>query len=211
MLENESDRVPSFAPGPSKGESFTKRTKGGGEESREKKVPPCRLREGTTTRQVLAVKQDGSTENIFPIIRSKATALAFKVTNDKRKGPLVFFRVYSGVFPARHMFYNTTQHHKENPSKLLRVFADSMEEVSEASVGDVYCVVSGDNIFILVPFLDGGRGLERFPPSCSFCTSDLLPAPHFTIDVVFLLGGWDGGFRLFLPLVLHLLSLHRQD
>lgn len=68
-------------------------------------------------------------------------ALAFKVTHDKHMGPLVFMRVYSGAFQTRHGIYNATQRHKENPQKFLRVFADSIQEVSSATIGEIFCAV----------------------------------------------------------------------
>jgi len=87
-----------------------------------------------------AKRSDGSVELLKPDSNStKAAALAFKVTHDKHMGSLVFFRVYSGNFPVRHGLYNVTQRHKEFPQKFLRIFADEVQEVSEASFGGVYC------------------------------------------------------------------------
>ncbi|CAE7843620.1 fusA [Symbiodinium sp. KB8] len=49
-------------------------------------------------------------------------ALAFKVQKDDSRGPLVFFRVYSGTLRRGMPLLNTTQNTKERPNKLLQVW-----------------------------------------------------------------------------------------
>jgi len=60
----------------------------------------------------------------LPSKKEKFCALAFKVVNDKEKGPITFFRVYSGILKNRQKVRNVNQSFVEKPSALLRVKAD---------------------------------------------------------------------------------------
>jgi len=50
--------------------------------------------------------------------------LAFKVVNDKEKGLVTFFRVYSGILKNRMRIKNATLNENERISGLFRVKAD---------------------------------------------------------------------------------------
>lgn len=69
------------------------------------------------------------------------TALAFKVVWDKRKGPITFVRVYSGVLRTATALMNTTTHAKERLSKLLLPYADQYVEVTELRAGQIGVVM----------------------------------------------------------------------
>jgi len=60
----------------------------------------------------------------FPSRKDNLCALAFKVVNDKEKGPVTFFRVYSGVLKNRQKLLNVNLDEVERISSLLRVKAD---------------------------------------------------------------------------------------
>jgi len=49
---------------------------------------------------------NGEKSQRFPSNKDKLCALAFKVVNDKEKGPVTFFRVYSGVMKNRQKLRN---------------------------------------------------------------------------------------------------------
>jgi elongation factor G len=51
-------------------------------------------------------------------------ALAFKVVNDKERGLVTFFRVYSGVLKNRMKLKNASVNENERVSGLFRVKAD---------------------------------------------------------------------------------------
>ena len=68
-------------------------------------------------------------------------ALAFKVLHDPHRGPLVFFRVYSGQIRLKDAIQNTTRDRKERPTKLLQVHANKTQEIEEVGVGNIAAAV----------------------------------------------------------------------
>ncbi|GJQ08360.1 hypothetical protein GpartN1_g151.t1 [Galdieria partita] len=80
-------------------------------------------------------------------------ALAFKVTFDLHRGPLVFLRVFSGRKRAKTVVKNVNQQQKEIPSSYLLISADDVSiQVPEIVAGGVYAAVglketaSGDTL-----------------------------------------------------------------
>lgn len=59
-----------------------------------------------------------------PSKKEKLCALAFKVVNDKEKGLVTFFRVYSGVLKNRQKLLNANLNKIERIQSLYRVRAD---------------------------------------------------------------------------------------
>lgn len=87
-----------------------------------------------------------------PSKKEKLCALAFKVVNDKEKGLVTFFRVYSGALKNRQKILNSNLDKQERVSALLRVRADEAQIVNEIGVGDIGAIIgckeirSGDTI-----------------------------------------------------------------
>eukprot|EP00049_Salpingoeca_infusionum_P024246 m.15368 g.15368 ORF g.15368 m.15368 type:complete len:738 (-) comp6589_c0_seq2:77-2290(-) len=87
-----------------------------------------------------------------PLDEGPLCALAFKVTHDRHRGPLVFIKVYSGVLNTRQVVYNTGTQGKERITRVLRVRADDLEEIDEISAGNIAALVgtkhtaSGDTL-----------------------------------------------------------------
>ena len=65
------------------------------------------------------------------------TALAFKVVADPFVGRLVFFRVYSGVVRSGEQVLNSSRGRRERFGRLLRMHADSREEIQEVHAGEI--------------------------------------------------------------------------
>ena len=65
------------------------------------------------------------------------SALVFKIATDPYVGRLAFFRVYSGVLKSGSSVINTTKGKKERIGRLVRMFADSREDVEEVHAGDI--------------------------------------------------------------------------
>ena len=65
------------------------------------------------------------------------TALAFKVVSDPFVGRLVFFRVYSGVVRSGDQVLNSVSNRRERFGRLLRMHADSREDVEEVFAGEI--------------------------------------------------------------------------
>ncbi|MYA20544.1 MAG: elongation factor G [Chloroflexi bacterium] len=64
-------------------------------------------------------------------------ALAFKVVADPFVGRLVFFRVYSGVVRSGERVENSTRGRRERFGRLLRMHADSREDIQEVYAGEI--------------------------------------------------------------------------
>ena len=83
---------------------------------------------------------------IDPNRKGKLCALAFKVVNDKEKGPVTFFRVYQGVLKNKMKLKNATLNENERIQALLRVKADETQLLSEIGVGDIGAIVGFKNV-----------------------------------------------------------------
>jgi elongation factor G len=68
-------------------------------------------------------------------------ALAYKVMTDPYVGRLVFVRVYSGAFVAGSYVYNVSKGKRERIGRLLKMHANSREEVERIGAGDVGAVI----------------------------------------------------------------------
>lgn len=65
------------------------------------------------------------------------SALVFKIVTDPFVGRLAFFRVYSGVIQAGSTVMNTTKDRRERIGRVVRMFADRREDVTEVHAGDI--------------------------------------------------------------------------
>lgn len=105
----------------------------------------------------------------------KFTALAFKIMNDSYVGKLCFFRVYAGSLKAGSYIYNAVSEKKERVGRLLQMHANSREDISEVSAGDIAAVV----------------GLKHTKTGDTLCTQDdpiilekiIFPAPVIQIAI----------------------------
>ena len=69
------------------------------------------------------------------------TALAFKIATDPFVGKLIFIRVYSGKLEAGSYVMNATTGNKERVGRLVRMFADKRDDITEIGAGDIAAVV----------------------------------------------------------------------
>ncbi len=91
---------------------------------------------------VVAVrKHDKKDVERLPSADQPLLALAFKVLHDPHRGPLVFFRVYSGSLRVKDGIHNCTQDRKERVTKLLQVHANKTQEIEEVSAGNIAAAV----------------------------------------------------------------------
>lgn len=68
-------------------------------------------------------------------------ALAFKVMTDPYVGRLTFMRVYSGKLTSGSYVINSTNGKKERISRLVQMYADQRNEISEVYAGDICAAV----------------------------------------------------------------------
>ena len=69
------------------------------------------------------------------------SALAFKVAADPFVGKLVFFRVYSGMLKAGSYVLNVSTGEKERIGRIVRLHANTREEVQDVYSGEIAAVV----------------------------------------------------------------------
>ncbi|KAI8394142.1 P-loop containing nucleoside triphosphate hydrolase protein [Radiomyces spectabilis] len=89
----------------------------------------------------IATLRTGKTALVPLSDKEKLCALAFKVTHDPRRGPLVFVKVYSGKINSRMTLFNTTTNTKERVNKLLQVYAKDVEEIPSLDCGNIGVIV----------------------------------------------------------------------
>ncbi|MGC8669440.1 MAG: elongation factor G [Chthonomonadales bacterium] len=68
------------------------------------------------------------------------SALAFKIVTD-RFGTLTFLRVYSGTLPKGAAVYNSTKQKKERVGRILRMHANTREDVDTVYAGEIAAAV----------------------------------------------------------------------
>ncbi|HUD21049.1 MAG TPA: GTP-binding protein, partial [Candidatus Saccharimonadales bacterium] len=68
-------------------------------------------------------------------------ALAFKVATDPFVGTLTFFRVYSGTLASGSYVFNASKGEKERIGRIVRLHANSREDVTEVYAGDIAAAV----------------------------------------------------------------------
>ena len=72
-------------------------------------------------------------------------ALAFKVATDPFVGQLTYFRVYSGTISAGSYVYNVSKEEKERLGRIVRMHANSREEVETVYAGEIAAAVGLKN------------------------------------------------------------------
>jgi len=69
------------------------------------------------------------------------SALVFKIVTDPYVGRLAYIRVYSGKISQAEMTYNSTKEKRERVGRLLRMYADRREDISEVRAGDIGAIL----------------------------------------------------------------------
>lgn len=72
--------------------------------------------------------------------------LAFKIATDPFVGKLVFFRVYSGVLKSGSYILNNSTGDRERVGRILRMHANSREDIEEVYSGEIAAIVGIRNI-----------------------------------------------------------------
>ena len=89
----------------------------------------------------------GETELRAPDPSAPLSALAFKVATDPYVGRLVYLRVYSGTIKAGAVVNNVTKNGRERMGRLLRMHANSREELEEVTAGNICAAIGLKNTF----------------------------------------------------------------
>lgn len=72
---------------------------------------------------------------------AEPVALAFKIAADPFAGALTYVRVYSGILTPGQALYNPRLDKKERLQKIVKLHANSREEVTELKAGDIGAVI----------------------------------------------------------------------
>mgnify|MGYP000185723026 CR=1 FL=1 len=75
------------------------------------------------------------------------SALVFKIVTDPYVGRLAYFRVYSGVITQGQMVLNSTKGRRERIGRLIRMYADRREDITEVRAGDIAAVLGFKETF----------------------------------------------------------------
>jgi elongation factor G len=75
------------------------------------------------------------------------SGLVFKIQTDPFIGRLAYVRVYSGVMQTGQMLQNSTRDRKERIGRLVQMYADKRNEITELRAGDIGAIVSVKQTF----------------------------------------------------------------
>ena len=90
-------------------------------------VPPVKGKDPENDNEIICPPDD----------EAPLSALVFKIVSDPYMGRLAYFRVYSGVLKEGVMVYNPAKNRKERVGRLVRMYADRREDISEVYAGDI--------------------------------------------------------------------------
>jgi elongation factor G len=76
-----------------------------------------------------------------PSAKEPFAALAFKIINDAFVGQQTFIRVYSGELAAGSYIFNPVKDKRERISRILRIHADSRDEIDAVRAGDIAALI----------------------------------------------------------------------
>ncbi len=106
------------------------------------------------------VATDQRTEDeitLLPDDDAPLSALVFKIVTDPYVGRLAYIRVYSGKLNQGVMVYNSTKDRRERVGRLLRMYADRREDISEVLAGDIGAVLGMKESFTGDTLSDSSR------------------------------------------------------
>ncbi len=83
------------------------------------------------------------------------SALVFKIVTDPYVGRLSYFRVYSGTLATGMMAYNPLKGKRERIGRLLRMYADRREDITEVYAGEIAAVLGLKESFTGDTLCDG--------------------------------------------------------
>lgn len=76
-----------------------------------------------------------------PDDKAQMSALVFKIVTDPYVGRLAYFRVYSGTVSQNMMTLNPSKGRRERIGRMVRMYADRREDVTEVHAGDIGAVL----------------------------------------------------------------------
>lgn len=122
-----------------------------------------KIKTGDTNQQVeLPVTMDPSKGLLINKDPSLTVALAFKVVTDSIRGPMTFFRVYSGKLNSNSTFINTRTGEKHPTKSLLLLHGDEPEQVKFISAGNIGVIAGNEEIITGDTLVSRSTGSKSF-------------------------------------------------
>ncbi|GAA4013977.1 elongation factor G [Deinococcus rubellus] len=91
---------------------------------------------------IRGILEDSEETHDFPADpEGQLAALAFKIMADPYVGRLTFVRIYSGTMHSGSYIYNASKNKRERVGRLLKMHANSREEVTELRAGELGAVI----------------------------------------------------------------------
>jgi len=84
---------------------------------------------------------------VHPVDNEPFAGLVFKIATDPFVGKLAYFRVYSGILQSGSYVINTITGEKERVGRIVRMHANSREEVQEVYAGEIAAIVGFKSTF----------------------------------------------------------------
>ena len=95
---------------------------------------------------IKGMNPDSQSEDHRPSdVNAPFAALAFKIQTDPYVGKLTYFRVYSGKLDKGTYVFNANKNNRERLSRILRMHANSREEIDGVEAGDIAAAVGLKN------------------------------------------------------------------
>jgi elongation factor G len=82
-----------------------------------------------------------------PDVEEPMSALVFKIVTDPYVGRLAYFRVYSGKVNSSSNVFNPSKKKRERVGRLIRMYADRREDITEVRAGDIGAVLGLKDTF----------------------------------------------------------------
>ena len=101
-------------------------------------VPPVQGTDPDNEEEIIELPADDS---------EPMSALVFKIVTDPYVGRLAYFRVYSGVVNQGSMVINSSKGKRERIGRLIRMYADRREDITEVRAGDIAAVLGFKETF----------------------------------------------------------------
>ena len=108
---------------------------------------------------------------LVPDSTKPTVAMAFKIVEDPY-GALTFMRVYQGGFKKGESYYNQRNGKKDRFGRILKMHADSREDVDFAKAGDIVAVIG----------VDAASG-DTYCSESSMCTLESMYVPEPVIQI----------------------------
>ncbi len=101
-------------------------------------IPPVQGTDPDNEEEIIELSADDS---------EPMSALVFKIVTDPYVGRLAYFRVYSGVVNQGTMVLNSSKGKRERIGRLIRMYADRREDITEVRAGDIAAVLGFKETF----------------------------------------------------------------